>query len=352
MKKHKNIKTVSSTTELADLLGLSRWTVSRALNGHAAVSPDTATLIKETASQHGFSPNILGRSLRTGKTNLIGVCFPPLLEYALSQKISRLHNAIESCGFHSVMQMTGGSQKEENAVLERFASMRYAGIFLFASHLESDCSGMRSLAASQIPIVLIDPVIEAVDHPVVITDRSYGVATALKHFHSLGHRRVVAMGFRETGSYAPQRMLGIKRGCKALGWSVEENIHFLNDDRRQDDFEMGTRLAKKYLAIPGKRISAILTINGRIALAAMQVLHDHGIEAPRDVSIISNGNADYLSYYRPALTTIDYHEEKLMDSALQLLPLTNKKLNEVDRIVVRPRLIVRESTGKPPKGSF
>ena len=74
------------TAQLARLLGLSRWTVSRALNGHAGVDPRTAERIKEAARREGFSPSLLGSGLRSGRTNLVGICLPDLVDL-LSQRI-------------------------------------------------------------------------------------------------------------------------------------------------------------------------------------------------------------------------------------------------------------------------
>ncbi|MEO8206252.1 MAG: LacI family DNA-binding transcriptional regulator [Chthoniobacterales bacterium] len=340
---------IRSTTQLANLLGLSRWTVSKALNGHSVVNAETAERIRSTANKYGFSPSIIGRGLRAGKTSLIGICFPPLLEYFLAPKISELQDAIVARGYHPVMQMTGGSQNEENEALGRFAAMGCAGIFIIASHLESTASGMLSLAAGQTPVVMIDPV-HPCSHHVVSTDRGAAVMLAMEHLHKLGHRQLVTFGIHEKGSYGPQRMEGLKKGCKELGWSFKRDIHFITTGLVQDNLESGAIMAKEYLSLPGKRIPAIFAINDRVSMAAMGVLQDAGLRIPQDVSIIGNDNNEFSAGTRPKLTTLDSNASELIEDAIELLPLTatSKKKISNQQFFVQPRLIVRDSTSKPP----
>ncbi|MEO6052440.1 MAG: LacI family DNA-binding transcriptional regulator [Chthoniobacterales bacterium] len=341
---------VHSTTQLADLLGLSRCTISRALNGNATVNPKTMSRIKEAALQHGFSPNILGRGLRAGKTNLVGICLPPVVEYALVTKISRLHLAIKERGFHPIMQMTDGSENEENIALESFSSMRCAGVFVIASQLEATASGMRSLSAKEIPIVMIDPT-HATEHHVVTTDRAGGMCLALEHFHQLGHRSIVAMGFQDKGAYNSQRLQGLRKGCEALGWSFERDIHFLQSSLSDiNDFATGADMAKTYISMPGKRIPAILAVNDNVALGAMDTLKASGLQIPEDVSIIGNNNSTFTAYIQPGLTTLDSQAAELIDHAIALLPTTGCQTPTPQHIVFHPQLIVRKSVAAPPTG--
>ena len=85
---------ISSTAELAERLNLSRWTVSRVLNGHDGVRPETVARIQAAMSQYGFSPNALAQGLKTGHTNIIGICLPELEGLYLGQKLEFLRNAL------------------------------------------------------------------------------------------------------------------------------------------------------------------------------------------------------------------------------------------------------------------
>lgn len=332
---------VRSTSQLAKSLGLSRWTVSRALNGHSGLNPETIKRVQEAARQSGFSPSILGRALRTGKTNLIGVCLPDLVDYFLTNKISRLQDAVEARGFHAAMLLTNGSEERESAAIENFAAMHCAGVVAIASCLKPSAPAIRNLALGRIPVVLIDPLHPAEDN-VVATDRAYGMECAMDHFHQNGHRRVVALGIDRGTAYGMQRVVGIRNGCRAHGWKFERDVLFLNASVAGDDFELGAALANEYLKLPEPRIRAIVTLNDRIAVGAMHVLQTRGLNIPKDVTIIGYDNGDFSAHTNPPLTTIDPQVPQLIDAAVEtLLNPTPSKTKSPQ--LIKPKLIVRQS---------
>ena len=205
------MKSVRSTAQLAEMLGLSRWTVSRALNGHGGLDPRTVERIKETARAHGFAPSVLGRGLRSGRTNLIGICLPSIVDYFLTTKVAHLERILQAQGLHPLLQIVSGESGMENAVLERFGAMHCAGVVVIASQLEKTAPGHRSLVASGTPVVHIDP-LRTSQQPSVSTDRRSAMADALLFLHRLGHRKLVAAGISAESSYGRRRIEGLKLG--------------------------------------------------------------------------------------------------------------------------------------------
>jgi len=340
---------IRSTSQLARLLGLSRWTISRALNDHPGLNAGTVKKIKETARRHGFAPSLLGRGLRTGRTDQAGVCLPDLVDYFLTAKITFLQRALQEHGLQPLLQITDGSAENENAVLERFAALRCAGAVLIASRLDDRSPGRRSLAAAGIPLVHIDPL-----HPAgrssVSTDRRSAMIQALTHLHHLGHRRLVAAGFSRTDAYGLQRIGGLQAACRKLGWNFRRDVHLLEHRGSIGDLPAGESLAELYLRT-ASGIPAILAINDRVALGLMRGLQTHGIEIPRDVSIIGYDNSDFCPYASPALTTIDPQGELLIGQAVAMLPFGRVSLQKstAKRLLITPKLIRRASDGPPPK---
>ncbi len=342
---------IRSTTELARLLGLSRWTVSRALNGHPGLQAGTVKKITETARRHGFAPSLLGRGLRTGRTNLVGVCLPDLVDYFLTTKITFLQRALQQHGLQPLLQITDGTKENETAVLERFASLRCAGVVLIASRLDDRSPGLRCLAAAGIPLVHVDP-LHSAGRSAVSTDRRSAMVQAVMHLHHLGHRRLVAAGFSRTDSYGLQRIAGLQAVCRKLGWNFRRDIHLLEHPGTAGDLPAGEALAGAYLKAAHK-IPAILAINDRVALGLMRGLQTRGLDVPRDVSVIGYDNADFSPYASPALTTIDPQGELLIGQAVALLlseclpggPGEGKTLR------IKPKLVPRASDGPPPARS-
>lgn len=332
---------VHSTSELARRLGLSRWTVSRALNGHAGINPETAARVRDEARKAGFSPSILGRGLRSGRTDLIGIVAPDLEEYFLTRKLSVLRLRIEEAGYHGIIQMTDSSAASERAALERFRTIRCTGVLTFASSLGPRDIGLQRLKEARIPCVQIDPLLKT-SGITAGTDRLEAQRLTLEHLFSLGHRQIGVFGIDSSTTYGRQRYEGIAAACTAAGLSPEKSLRWFSREQPKDDFATGHALANEFAKAP-KRPTAIVTINDRMALGAIRGLQENGLDVPRDISVIGYDNADFSAYSNPSLTTIDPQGETLMQGALGMI-LSPKNPGSFR---VQPTLIVRQSTAAP-----
>src|SRR5210317_1314738 len=96
---------IEGTAALARHLGLSRWTVSRILNGHPGVKEETRQRVMKAVAELGFEPNKLARSLRGGRSGLIGVSFPYLEATVLAEKGRVLKNALAEAGYRGIFEI-------------------------------------------------------------------------------------------------------------------------------------------------------------------------------------------------------------------------------------------------------
>ena len=329
---------IRSTADLARVLGLSRWTVSRALNGHGDISPGTAERIRAEAARHGFSPSLLGRSLRSGRTDLVGVCVPDLEDYYLTNKISLIQRHLAESGFHVLLQIAE-SAVEEAAAIRRFASMQCSGWMTMASRLEgeNELSGI----VSEMPVVHVDP-LYARTGLVVKTDRCRAMRLAVKHLHNRGCRRLVTAGIDPVGGgYAAERMRGIRR--EVLRWRWDKPPHFLSC-AGIDDFETGTLAAEEFLALGGRGRTGVIALNDRVAFAMAQALSSAGVRIPGSVAVVGYDDSGLARIAKPALTSIDPHPGRLIQAAAALLLKGLGGKSGDERLVVRPTLVVRASS--------
>jgi DNA-binding LacI/PurR family transcriptional regulator len=324
---------VSSTRQLADTLGLSRWTVSRALNGHKGLHPATVERVRSAAKTHGFAPSILGRGLRSGKTNLMGVCVPDLEDYFLTEKVMRLQRAVAVHGLDVMLQISDGTPESENAALERFASLRCRGVTVIASRLGADGPGWRCLAAADIPVVRIDGLTSGTGRT-ADTDRASGMKRVVHHLHDLGHRGIAGVGINADTPYGRQRVEGLIAGAKEAGWNPDRQIHFWNLPPEKEPW-------KPYQSHP---VTALVALNDRVALRLVRWAGRCGLRIPADLSIVGFDNAEIAAISRPSLTTVDPRADLLVERAVRLLfaPKTS-------RIRIQPEIVIRESTGPAPK---
>lgn len=334
-----------STAELARQLGVSRWTVSRALNGHAGIQRETAEKILKAAEESGFAPSFLGRGLRSGKTQLVGLCIPDLVDYFLTPKISHLRKALEAEGMHVMLQMTDGRPEEEAQAVRRFAAMRCRAIITAASHLPENSPLLAGLKSEGIPAVHIDP-----ETPLpgrISTDRAAVICKALEHLYELGHRKMAFLGLDDSTLYGQQRISGLKRGCAKLKLALGEDVQILPRPAEGNDFQIGETLGREVVRRK-EGITGVIALNDRMSLGAVSAFRAAGWKVPEDISLIGYDNAEFTEHMDPPLTTFDPELEKLTTKVLKLLNApAGKNADSVLRI--EPRLIVRHSTAKPKR---
>jgi DNA-binding LacI/PurR family transcriptional regulator len=342
---------IASTTALARHLGLSRWTISRVLNGHAEVKPETSRRVREAMEELGFVPSPVGRALRGARTGMVGVCFQALGSPIVARKIASLQGVLRQAGFRALFEVTDGNPELELEVVRQFVSMKLDGLVLVGGMTEQNAHAIEAmLSQHHIPAVLVDPLCRF-PLPTVELDREQGMRLALEHLLGLGRRSFALLGIDETVVYGRARWKGI---CdvvrdRRLSWS-EQFVVLSEPSPAALDFTYGRRLAERFLGLP-KRPEAILALNDQVAIGAMSCLQQAGLAVPREIAIVGFDNLDVSAHVNPRLTTIDQHVDQLMRTAVELLSAhTNGNggaPHEAPLRTVAPLLVPRESTLGP-----
>lgn len=328
---------IRSTADLARVMGLSRWTVSRALNGHQDISPETAERVRAEALRLGFSPSLLGRSLRSGRTDLVGVCVPDLEDYFLTNKISLIQRHLAESGFHVLLQIAESAEEEISAV-RRFAAMQCAGWITLASRCRDNQRSHAEIPG--IPVVHVDPLHERTG-AVVKTDRAHAMRLAVRHLHLRGCRRLVIAGIDPGGAgYAGERVRGLQKETARGRW---EHPPLFLKSTGVDDFGTGSLAGAELISLLGKGRTGVIALNDRVAFGVSQVLTAAGVSIPNKVAVIGYDDSSLARIVRPSLTTLDPLPEKLIRTASGMLLAGLEGRLESKTIVIRPRLTVRDS---------
>jgi len=327
---------IRSTGDLARVLGLSRWTVSRALNGHADIGAETAERVRREAERLGFAPSLIGRSLRSGTTDLIGVSLPDLEDFYLTGKVKLLQECLAAGGWRVVMQM-GAGEADERAAHATFASMRCAGVVAVASRAGS----FEVLDRAGIPVVAVDALIKT-DTVEIRTDRAHAMRLVLRHLHGVGHRGALTVGFNATGSrYQSERVNAMRAEAGKLGWSAKALT--FEDADEGGDFAVGEALAKRYLAGTGRRPRAVVALNDRVAFGFLETVRREGLSVPGDVAVVGYDDSELATYANPSITSINPRSGQLIEVAVERLLSGIAGKPTPGRTLIRPMLVVRES---------
>lgn len=316
MTKNNPATAVPSTEALARHLGISRWTVSRALNGHPGVGAKTVQRVNEAVERLGFRQNPHAMGLRGGRTGMIGLCFQELESPMLSRKAAALQGNLRQAGWHSLMELTNRDAALEEQVLRHFIAMRTDAIVIIGSILPANSSVVSDLAAAERPVLLVDPEIPK-PFPTLAVDRAGALCELVDLCRQAGSRTFGLAGFDPDYTYSRDRLKGWQKARR--NWPVKEAWTLFEPGVVCHDYAYGARLAgrlqREGLALP----DTVLCVNDRVAIGFMDVLRRNGVRVPQDVGIVGHDNLEVAAFVHPSLTTVDQCIDKLMQRASDLL---------------------------------
>jgi DNA-binding LacI/PurR family transcriptional regulator len=335
-------KPILSISDFAKYLGLSNWTVSRAINGHPEVTEKTRRRIMAAMDEVGFRPNPLARGLGGRRTSMVGVCFMGLGNPILDQKVFHLQEFLRRHQLRSLLEMRQRDVQHEIHAIEDFQRIRVEGVVLLYSELDAVTAAQMF---SNLPCVQVDPHYSQTI-PSIALDRRRAMRLVLEHLIRLGHKSFALLGFRKDD---PWRWPALVETAKLHGLDPAKALRLVeNIPPGNSPIENGGLMAEEVLRWP-KRPTAIIAIDDRTALGAIQALRTAGVDVPRQMSVTGFDNLDFARHLHPTLTTIDQNPLRLMERAgailLEQIKLPPEQRGRSEPEFVAPELVVGESTG-------
>ncbi|EDY83779.1 hypothetical protein VDG1235_3406 [Verrucomicrobiia bacterium DG1235] len=337
---------IRSVGDFAKYLGLSRWTVSRILNGHTGVHEDTRKRVMDEMHRLGFQPNMMARSLKGAKTGLIGVCFQEIESPILARKISSLQESLRSRGLRGVMEITSGVAEAERDIINHFFSLRVDGIILIGSELAPEDPIFKRLSREAMPVVTVDAAYD-IPLPRVELDRHMAMLLSLRHLQQRGHSSFALLGLESDPVYGARRIEGLKEAAKKLGLDWDGSFLSLKTESRKDwSYEYGYDLAQELLQLENPP-RGVIALNDRVAIGAMKAIREWGYKIPKDFSVVGFDNLEIGQWTEPSLTTVGQNVGEIIEESIVLIQGLiddGKKPNVAPVIRVQPKLIVRTSS--------
>lgn len=338
-------KSILSIPDFAEYLGLSTWTVSRAINGHPEVKEETRRRIMAAMEEVGFRPNPLARGLGGRRSSMIGVCFMGLGNPILDRKVFHLQEFLRRNNLRSLLEMRPRDVQHEIHAIDDFKRIRVEGVVLLYSELDGETSEQ---IFDGLPCVQVDP-----HHPQTIPsvalDRHRAMRLLLEHLIRLGHKQFALLGINRTD---PWRWPALVETAKSHGLDPTTALRVVEERPQvESPIEAGELMAEAVLRW-ARRPSALIAIDDRTALGAIQALQNAGLKVPRDMSVTGFDNLDFARKLHPTLTTIDQNPLRLMERAgailLEQLSATGSRRMKHAPEYVAPELVIGESTGPAP----
>ncbi|WP_454049244.1 LacI family DNA-binding transcriptional regulator [Cellulomonas sp. Marseille-Q8402] len=303
--------------DVARRAAVSVKTVSRVVNDHPHISPDKRARVLAVIDELGYRLNPAARSLRTGRSGVIGLGLPDLREPYYAELAHAVLEQAGRRGLTVLVDPTGGDPDRELALL-RGRGGGLDGVLLYALGV-----GAEDAAVAALPAVLLGERVAPGASAAVDVDPA--VAAAVAHLVETGRRRIAVLGADpRAGSPGARRTAAFRRAAADNGLDVDEAL--LVDVGPRWGRQEGAVAAARLLDA-GRPFDALLAHNDALALGALRTALDRGLRVPEDLAVIGSGDTEDARYAVPSLTSIAQGTTEIAGTAVALL---------ADRIEGRP----------------
>lgn len=299
--------------EFAKIAGVSKSTVSRYFN-KGYVSEEATKKIEIAIEKTGFRPQRHAQSMRTKKTNLVGVIVPKISTETAPKVVEGISDELSIYGYDILIANTNLVIEKEIEYLKMFKSNDVDGIIFMATRVTEE--HLKVMSEISVPVVVVAQNID--EYPSVYNDDYNASREVVKYIINKGYREIAFIGVYEQDiSVGFERKRGYIDGLKSNKIDVKEEFIKIGDF----SVESGYNLTKELMEAKEKP-KAIFAVTDNIAAGAIEYLKENNYSIPNDVGIMSIGDSKICKFIDPKITTVHYHYKTAgVEAANMLLEL-------------------------------
>jgi LacI family transcriptional regulator, galactose operon repressor len=333
---------VTRLKDIAEELGVSVVTVSRALRDRPDIAKETKAKILERVKQLNYRPNLMARSLVTGRSSLVGLVVPDLIHPFFTEIAKSLAAALRKKDYFLIVSSSESDPQLEQDEIEHMLA-HHLDCFVVAS-CQKEPDSLRKIGEAGVPLVLIDRSFPGfLSNFIGVNDHRAGEMAA-EHLIAQGRKRIAHIRGPMT-NVGNSRAEGYRDALRKHGLAVPDKYIVSCGEASDSDGETrGKRAMEEILALK-PRPDGIFCFNDTIAVGAMVGAIDAGLRIPGDIAILGCGNFHYSSKLRVPLSSVDQKSKEIGDRAAKMISTLLEKPSARSRtVILEPELIVRESS--------
>ncbi|ABD54024.1 LacI family DNA-binding transcriptional regulator [Jannaschia sp. CCS1] len=331
-----------TSIDVAQRAGVSQSAVSRVFTPGASVSKKMEARVREAADDLGYRPNVLARSLITGRSRIIGLVVAHLDNSFYPDALEKLSAALQAKGYHILVFMAGNSGDDVDSVIHDLMDYQVDGIITASINLSGELTD-RCRAAG-LPVLLFNRGIEGSGLSSVTSANRIGGAAVANTLLDAGHTKIATISGWMGASTGRDRRDGFVAALEARGAQVHAEADGLYDR------DTAARVARDMMQAAHPP-DAIFVGNDHMAMAVMDTLRfDLGLSVPDDVSIIGYDDVPMAAWPSYNLTTLRQPVNRMVEATVDTM------LDEIEtgrapgtRVEIEGELILRTSA-RLPKG--
>jgi LacI family transcriptional regulator len=331
--------------DIAELSGVSRTTVFAVLAGKPGVSAKTREKVVSTLRQHGYESGLVPRALVAELSTMIGVLVGSINNPWYTEVMSGIESVFRPGGFHHVLYHgTDVSYENGIAAFESMFALQLRGYVICGGMAATESGGhmrpFEGIVESRKPVVTIMPV-PGLDTHLVSFDPRKAFEDATDYLIAKGHKRITCLSGPADRATAQQRFLGFVESLVRHGIEFADHMAV----RAGETSHEGYLAARKALAEPEKRPTALACYNDLTAIGAYKAAHELGLRIPDDLSVMGFDGIELGEVMGPPLTSVSIFPRTIGETAAILLleVIDGRHRRGYVKRVIEHALIERES---------
>lgn len=322
--------------DIADKLGVSSVTVSKALNDKEGVSDSLKLKIKKVASEMGYRFNSAAKSIKDGLSYNIGVMIPQrftgLRESFYLQVYQQIAIQLDHYGYFGILNILSSENEEQLNFPRVYSENKVDGIIILGQVSKKYIETVQNM---ELPKLFLDFYDEHAAIDSIVTDNFYGAYEITNYLIRCGHREIAYVGNVYSTSSIQDRFLGYYKSLLEHG--LKFNERYLINDRD----EHGTYID---IELPEQMPTAFVCNCDQVAYLLGERLTSMGYRIPDDCSIVGFDNDVYATLANPPLTTVEVDIEQMARSAVKaIMDKVSNPHRRIGRMLVQGKIIYRDS---------
>lgn len=332
--------------QIAETLGISVTTVSKALKGYSDVNEKTRQSVLDLAASLQYTPNSFAVNLRTKESKTIGLIIPEVVHHFFSNVIKGIIEEAEKSGYLVIILQSNESLELEKKQIELLINKRVDGIIISLSNDANNEIYLQQIIDREIPFVQFDKISKLIPSSKVVINDQKAAYQAVKHLIEKGCKKIAHIRGPLNPQNAIDRFLGYKKALEDHNIPFDSSLVY---PCKHVTFEEGKQFAEKILT-DHKDVDGIFVITDMVAVGVLAHFNEHQIKVPDQIKIIGFSNWFMSQVITPKLSTVDQPSFEMGEQAFKLL--LEEMVARKEYLPFTPRTIELETSIIERESSF
>ena len=301
--------------EIAETLGISITTVSKALKNYSDVSEKTRKAVVALAEELDYTPNSFAVNLRTKESKTIGLIIPEVVHHFFSNVINGIIAEAEKKGYLVIILQSNESLELEKKQVALLINKRVDGIIMSLSNESNNDFHIKEILRKEIPFVQFDKISKLIPSSKVIINDQKAAMEAVQHLIDKGCKKIAHIRGPENPQNAIDRFIGYKKALEKNGIRYDSKLVYTC---KNVTFQEGVEFAKQIIE-DHPDVDGIFVITDLVAVGVLAYFNEKGIQVPNQIAVIGFSNWFMSQVITPKLSTVDQPSYEMGVAAFSLL---------------------------------